>query len=79
MNTENFLRKWFGLKGPFLTKAFRKSLRNGTDLEYDGQIYTDEAFHCWDMAIDLVDDLVALGAINEDTALDIKHAFCGNA
>lgn len=79
MDTEQFLRKYFGLVGEFYTDEFRRYI--ATDPEYnnfEGEIWTKETQKAWERAIDMAEDLERMGAIDNETKWNIIHTFCDN-
>lgn len=87
MNTEQFLRKYFGLKGPFYTEEYQKVLDNWSDDAYEKwckahpddelrPMYTGEAWHLWDKALRMSDDLAAEGYDFRGT---LAQFLCDNA
>ena len=73
MDTEKFLRKYFGLKGNFYTDEFQAVVDNWSDETYNAWLkkhanedemrlrYTDEAWALWDKALQMADDLAEAG------------------
>ena len=67
MTTEEFLRKYFGLKGEFYTKEWKELLANGSKEEQFAYLddetpdckkqFTREAWEAWGKALDMFDDL----------------------
>ena len=91
-NLEWFLRRNFGLKGEYFSAEYKKANAIEDDdermeaydaiLEKDGLAgyYTEEAWEAWQKALNMVDDLVAMGLISEEgmdaPAWAIRHGFC---
>lgn len=90
-NLEWFLRRNFGLKGEYFSQAYKDAeaitdeeerdeafgaiLENGVD-----QCFTEEAWEAWSKALSMLDDLVAMGLLDEDgmdaPAWKIRDGFC---
>ena len=87
MNTEQFLRKYFGLKGPFHSEEYQKVLDNWSDEAYDRwcrmhpddeirPMYTGEAWRLWDKVLRMADELAEEGY---DIRGEIAQFLCDNA
>lgn len=76
-NTEEFLRKWFGLEGPFYTTQWLRAVRRPNGPRgFRDEVHTKRAQYAWYKAIMLANDLEAMGLISEETKYDIVHGLC---
>ena len=89
---EDFLRRNFGLKGEYFSSEYKAAMeitdlveRNvafGAIFEKNGPegYYTKEAWDAWQRALNMVDDLVSMGILDDDNsdspAWVIRHGFC---
>ena len=87
MNLESFLRRHFGLVGPYHTPEYAAVLEAGEealeawwndDNNEPSKAYSKEAWEAWDRAVAVVDDLESMGIISESVAGDIRAGFCDN-
>ena len=91
-NLEWFLRRNFGLKGEYFSQAYKdaeaitdekeRGVAYEAILEKDGfsGYFTKDAWDAWQRALDMVDDLVAMGLLKDggmySPAEDIRCGFC---
>lgn len=92
-NLEWFLRRNFGLKGQYYSDEFEAVIKremegddNALDEWYENEEhepkddYTEEAWDAWSRALQMVDDLVAMGLLKDggmDSPADlIRCGFC---
>lgn len=91
-NLEWFLRRNFGLKGEYFSQAYKDAEAITDEEERDeayeailekygpSGYYTKEAWDAWSRALAMVDDLVAMGLLNDDgidsPASIIQCGFC---
>lgn len=94
-NLEEFLRKYFNLHGKFHSDEFEaviKAEENGNEDAISdwfedhepADCYTPEAWSCWGRAIEMVDDLAAMGIVSKEGGMDSEYDrfvcwFCDNS
>ena len=91
-NLEWFLRRNFGLVGEYYSQEYKNALAIAYEKERDNAFnaileksgpegyYTKEAWAAWEKALSMVDDLVAMGILDDENmdspASIIRCGFC---